>query len=151
MEGGTVMLQGEYTHTIDTKGRLIVPAKLREGLGDTFTITRGFDGCIYAYSNDEWEALKERIAKLPLNDARARSLTRFFIGGASEVEVDKQGRIPITQTLRTHAGLEKDVVSLGVGNKVEIWSAKKYNEVNAESFENIENVAESMLEFGFTI
>jgi MraZ protein len=145
------MLQGEYTHTIDAKGRLIVPAKLRESLGDKFTITRGFDGCIYAYADNEWEALKDRISKLPLNDARARSLTRFFIGGASEVEVDKQGRILVSPTLRSHAGLVKDVVSLGVGNKVEIWSLEKYNEVNAQSFENIENVAESMLEFGFTI
>lgn len=119
---------GEYHHNLDAKGRLIIPAKFRDVLGTEFTVTRALDGCLAMYAPAEWLALEEKLNALPMTEGRARSLKRFLIGSAVSVELDKQGRILIPQVLREKAGLEKDVIFLGVGDHAEIWNADTYNE-----------------------
>ena len=122
------MLIGEYLHNVDVKGRMIFPAKLREDLGESFVVTKGFgDQCLYVYSRPEWERLEERIKGLPM--AKARELQRFLFSSASLVEVDKQGRILIPQTLRDYAGIKKDVMVIGASVRAEIWDRDYWNTV----------------------
>ena len=102
------MFIGEYQHSLDSKNRMIVPAKLREGLGDKFVITKGLDGCLYAYPMNEWKALEEKLKTLPLTNKDARTFVRFFFSGATEVEPDKQGRGLIPQNLKEYASIEKE-------------------------------------------
>jgi len=102
------MFMGEYQHSVDTKGRLIVPSKFREQLGNTFVITRGLDNCLFGYPMDEWRKLEEKLKELPMTKKDARAFARFFFSGATEVEIDKQGRINIPSTLSTYAKLEKE-------------------------------------------
>ena len=116
------MLMGEYSHSLDAKGRIIIPAKLREQLGDTFVVSKGLEGCLFVFPPAEWEKLSNKIQALPLTDPRGRKFSRYFFSGASELEVDKQGRALLPPNLREEAKLEKDVVLCGVGNRVEIWS-----------------------------
>ena len=137
------MFIGEYQHALDSKNRIIVPAKLREGLGNKFVITKGLDGCLYAYPLQEWEVLENKLKTLPLTNKDARSFVRFFFSGACEVELDKQGRGLIPQNLKEYAGIEKDIVSIGVLSRVEIWSKEKWNEYN-ESSVNFDSIAEKM-------
>ncbi|MCI8984292.1 MAG: division/cell wall cluster transcriptional repressor MraZ, partial [Hungatella sp.] len=115
------MFMGEYNHTVDAKGRLIVPSKFREQLGDEFVVTKGLDGCLFVYENTEWKILEEKLKKLPLTNANARKINRFFLAGAALCEVDKQGRILLPAVLREFAGIGKDAVMVGVGNRIEIW------------------------------
>ena len=98
--------KGEYNHTVDAKGRLIIPAKFREKLGETFVVTKGLDGCLYVYSDEEWEKIEDKFSELPLTDEDARQFTRFFFSGAADCEVDKQGRVLLPAVLREHAGIE---------------------------------------------
>ena len=110
-KGGTViMFMGEYSHTIDAKGRIIVPAKFRESLGDNFVVTKGLDNCLFVYTSEDWRKFEEKLRTLPLTNKDARKFTRFFLAGAAEMEIDKQGRILIPSVLREFAALEKDVV-----------------------------------------
>lgn len=143
------MFMGEYNHTIDAKGRLIVPAKFREELGEIFVITKGLDGCLCVYANDEWTAFEEKLRTLPFTNKNARKMTRFFMSGATSCEVDKQGRILIPSTLREFAELEKDVVLVGVASRIEIWSKDKWNE-NC-TYDDVEDIAESMAELGISL
>src|SRR6056297_1009024 len=113
---------GEYQHTLDNKGRMIVPVKFREELGTTFIMTRGLDKCLFVYPQHEWETLEAKLKALPMTRADARSFVRFFFSGATECELDKQGRILVPATLRDYAQLERDCYVLGVSNRVEIWS-----------------------------
>ena len=112
------MFMSEYNHTVDTKGRLIVPSKFREQLGDEFVVTKGMDGCLFMYANDDWSAFEQKLTSLPLINKEARKCARFFLAGAAQVEVDKQGRILLPANLRQFAGLEKDVVLVGVGSRI---------------------------------
>jgi TIGR00242: protein MraZ len=116
------MFMGEYNHTIDAKGRLIIPSKFRELLGEEFVLTRGLDGCLYIYPMDEWESFEMKLRSLPLTNKNARTFSRFFVAGATTCELDRQGRILVPQTLREFAGLEKDVVLTGNLNRIEVWS-----------------------------
>ena len=116
-----IMFMGEYSHTIDAKGRLIIPSKFREQLGEEFVLTKGLDGCLSIYPNDEWAAFEEKLRALPLTNKNARTFSRFFVAGATSCELDKQGRILVPATLREFAGLEKDVVLTGNINRIEIW------------------------------
>ncbi len=143
------MFIGEYKHTIDAKGRLIIPAKLREGLGDKFIITNGFDGCLTAYDLESWRKYEEKLNALPNTSSKIRTVKRFFQGSAVEAELDKQGRALLPAPLRERAGLIKDVVLVGVGDKVEIWSAEKWQTVSAP--ENIEDIAESLSDMGLDL
>ena len=120
------MFMGEYNHTLDAKGRLIVPSKFREVLGDGFVVTKGMDGCLFVFANSEWTAFAEKLHTLPMIDKEARQFTRFFLAGAAEVEVDKQGRILIPGVLREFADITKDAVLVGVGSRIEIWSKERW-------------------------
>ena len=141
------MLIGEYAHTIDTKGRVIVPAKFRSELGERFVLTKGFDGCLYGYSLDEWKNIEEKIKTLPLITGKdARNFTRFFFSSAIECELDSQGRILISQGLRTYAELEKEIVIIGVSSRIEVWSKSKWDAYNEE--QDSDDIAEKMTMLG---
>ena len=141
------MFMGEYQHTIDDKGRLIIPAKLREGLGLSFVITRGLDQCLFVYPMDEWKALEEKLKSLPFTKADARAFTRFFFSGATECEWDKQGRVTIPANLREHAHLAKECVVIGVSNRVEIWSKDFWDGYFTESEGSFNEIAEKLVDF----
>ncbi len=143
------MFMGRYNHTIDPKGRLSIPAKYREILGDEFVVSKGMDGCLFVYANDAWKAFEEKLASLPLINEEARQFARFFLSGAMCVTVDKQGRILMPTDLREFAGLEKDVVLAGVGSKIEIWSLEKWNENNSKV--DINKISQGMMNLGLTI
>lgn len=138
---------GEYQHSIDAKGRLIIPAKFREHLTEGFVITRGLDNCLFGYPILEWRKLEEKLKQLPVTKKDARAFTRFFFSGATEVEVDKQGRINIPSNLLTHANVQKDCVVLGVSNRIEIWSKESWQNYFAESEESFNDIAENMIDF----
>lgn len=136
------MFMGEYNHTVDAKGRLIVPSRFREQLGDEFVVTKGLDGCLFVYENTDWKELEEKLKNLPLTNANARKITRFFLAGATLCEVDKQGRILLPSVLREFAGIEKDAVMVGVGNRIEIWSKESWTSANIS--DGMDEIAESM-------
>ena len=143
------MFMGEYNHTIDAKGRLIIPSKFRELLGEEFVLTKGLDGCLSIYPMDEWNAFEEKLRALPLTNKNARTFSRFFVAGATSCELDKQGRILVPATLREFAGPEKDVVLTGNINRIEIWSKEKWNENS--NYDDMDAIAESMEEMGIVI
>jgi MraZ protein len=138
---------GEYHHNIDNKGRMIIPAKFRENLGDTFILTRGLDQCLFGYPLSEWKALEEKLKALPLTKKDARAFTRFFFSGATECELDKQGRVNIAAPLLQYAQLEKECVVIGVSNRIEIWSKENWEKYVAESEESFAEIAENMIGF----
>ncbi len=144
------MLLGEYEHTLDTKGRLAMPARLREILGNKFMITKGLDGCLFVYDMQQWELLEAKLASLPMNRKTARDYTRFLFAGACEGECDKQGRVLLPANLRRYAGLEKDAVIVGVGSRAEIWDAGKWAAYSAqnENAEEINELAEQLADLG---
>lgn len=143
------MFMGEYNHSVDAKGRLIVPAKFRESLGEEFVVTKGLDGCLFIYSQDEWKNIEETFRNTPLTTKDARKFSRFFFAGAAICELDKQGRILIPANLREFAGLEKDVVLAGVFNKIEIWSKDRW--MDEGNYDDMDEVAERMAELGLSI
>lgn len=138
------MLIGQYQHNIDAKGRVIVPAKFREDLGERFYVTKGLDNCLFVLSLEEWVRLEEQLQAMPMS--KARKLQLFFFSGAAEAETDKQGRILIPQHLRDYAGLEKDIVFVGTSNRAEIWDSERWERFNSELTE--ESIAEAMDELG---
>lgn len=143
------MFMGEYQHSVDAKGRLIVPAKFREALGETFVVTRGLDNCLFGYPMNEWRKLEEKLKDLPMTKKDTRAFARFFFSGATEVEIDKQGRINIPSTLITHAHLEKECVVLGVSNRIEIWAKDAWDIYFNESEQSFNEIAENMIGFDF--
>ena len=143
------MFMGEYNHNVDTKGRLIIPAKFRESLGERLVVTRGLDGCLFVYDNSEWATFEKKLQTMLMGRKDSRNYARFFLAKASEVEVDKQGRILIPQKLREYAGLEKDVVMVGVGNRVEIWNKDTWEDTI--NFDDMEEIAEKMADLGMGI
>ena len=143
------MFMGEYNHTIDAKGRMIVPSKFREQLGNEFVVTKGLDGCLFVYPNEEWHNIEEKFRTVPLTTKDARKFSRFFFAGAATCELDKQGRILIPPVLREFADLQKDVVSVGVLNRIEIWSKDNWLECN--SYDDMDAIAEHMADLGLSI
>lgn len=139
---------GEYQHSLDSKGRLIVPARFREGLGETFIVTRGLDRCLFAYPMAEWKLIEEKLRSLPLTQSDARAFVRFFFSGATECEMDKQGRITLPPNLREYAQLEKDVVSVGVSTRVEFWSRERWENYVREASESFDAIAETIVDLG---
>lgn len=146
---GDCMFMGEYNHTIDTKGRLIIPSKFREVLGDDFVVTKGLDGCLFVYDNTEWSAFEEKLKALPLMNKEARQFVRFFLAGAASVEVDKQGRILVPSVLREFAALDKEVVLVGVGARIEIWGKERWEE--ASGYGDMDDIAQHMSELGLML
>ena len=141
------MFMGTYGHSIDAKGRVIVPAKFREVLGDSFVVTLGLDGCLFVYPEEEWEDFVKQLKELP-GSKEARKLQRYFMAGAAPCDVDKQGRVLIPSSLREKVGLDKDVVFVGVMIKIEIWSKERWEDNN--DFDNVDDIAEHMSEFGLS-
>ena len=139
-----MMFTGEYEHSVDTKGRIIMPSKFRDALEGEFVVTLGLDGCLFIYPMDEWERFAEQLKELP-GSREARQLQRYFLAGAASVEMDKQGRYLIPQKLRDAAGLTKDIVTVGVLSKLEIWDKDKWEANNV--YENMDEIAEHMSEF----
>jgi MraZ protein len=142
------MLMGQFEHSIDTKGRIIIPAKLRDELGEKFILTRGLDNCLFVYSLAEWANIEIKLKSLPLNKKDARAFTRFFLAGATECEADKQGRVLIPMNLRQHAKIDKDVVIIGVSTRIEIWSKEIWNEYFNNADISFEDVAEHLDDLG---
>lgn len=135
------MFMGEYQHSLDEKGRLIMPVKFRDALGETFVVTRGLDNCLFVYSKEEWRILEEKLKTLPMTSKEARAFVRFFFSGASECELDKSGRISLPQNLREHANLEKEVVVAGVTNRIEIWSKDNWEDYMSSTSGSLEEMA----------
>ena len=143
------MYMGEYNHTSDAKGRLIVPSKFRELLGNGFVVTKGLDGCLFVYPNEEWATIEEKFRSIPLTTKDARKFSRFFFAGAASCELDRQGRVLLPQTLRDYAGLQKDVVLAGVLGRIEIWDQGRWQDAN--TYDDMDEVAEHMAELGLSI
>ena len=142
------MFYGEYQHSVDAKGRVIMPSKFRDGLGEKFIVTKGLDNCLFAYSLEEWSNLEAKLKALPFTDKDVRAFVRFFFAGATECETDKQGRILLPQNLREYAGLEKDVYVIGVSTRVEIWDKAKWENYSGDDNMSAENIAEKMAMLG---
>lgn len=141
------MFMGTYEHSIDTKGRVIIPAKFREQLGESFVVTLGLDGCLFVYPEEEWEDFVKQLRELP-GSKEARKLQRYFMAGAAPCDADKQGRVLIPANLREKVGLEKDIVFVGVMSKIEIWSKEHWDE--NDDFDNVDEIAEHMSELGLS-
>ena len=142
------MLIGEYEHSLDVKGRLILPSKIREDMGEKFIITKGLDKCLIGFSQTEWANFEEKLKTLPLTNKNARDFVRFFLSGAIECEIDKQGRFLITSNLREYAKLEKDTVIIGVGTRIEIWDKEKWKSYNSDENISADEIAENMTMLG---
>ena len=140
------MFMGEYHHSIDSKGRIIIPTKFRNELGSSLILTRGLDQCLFAYPRSEWEQLEQKLKSLPFTKADARAFTRFFFSGANEVDFDKQGRIRIPSNLRQFAELEKECVIIGVSTRIEIWCKELWEQYSSESEEAFAKIAESLVD-----
>lgn len=138
---------GEYQHTIDTKGRMIIPAKFRDDLGEQFVLTRGLDQCLFGYPMSEWKLIEEKLKALPLTKKDARAFTRFFFSGAVECDLDKQGRINIASNLLQYAKLEKECVVIGVSNRIELWSKSIWEQYTEEQEDSFAEIAENMIGF----
>ena len=142
------MFIGEYEHNVDAKGRIIMPAKLREDIGDKFIITKGLDGCLFAYSQTEWTNFEEKLKSLPLSNKNSREFVRFFLSGATECEIDKQGRFLIPSNLREHALLDKEIVIIGVGTRLEIWNRQTWKTYSSDENISADEIAENMTMLG---
>ena len=141
------MFIGEYQHSLDEKGRVIVPSKYREQLGESFVLTKGHDGCLFIYTLPEWCTFEQKLKNLPLTNANARKFVRFFLSGAVECATDKQGRILIPNSLRVYSEIEKEIVFIGMSNRIEVWSLSKWNAYNDETVD-MELLASQMEELG---
>ena len=141
---GMSMFMGEYHHSIDDKGRLIIPSKFRNDLGDEFVITRGIENCLFAYPKDNWERIVNKLETLPFTKKDARTFTRFFLSGATAAEFDKQGRINITSPLISYANIIKECVIIGTGDRLEIWALEEWNNFFDSAKNNMSDIAENL-------
>ena len=142
------MFIGEYQHSLDSKGRIIIPSKFRGELGYEFVITKGLDNCLFVYPQEEWTILEDKLKSLPLTNRDARAFIRFFFSGASESNLDKQGRVLIPQNLREHSKIDKDAVVIGVSTRLEIWSKEIWEDYIDEDNLSYDAIAERMAELG---
>ena len=143
------MFMGEYSHSVDAKGRLIMPAKFREQLGKEFVVTKGLDGCLFVYPLTEWRTIEEKFREVPLTTKDARKFSRFFFAGAASCELDNQGRVLLPAVLRGFAELDKEVVLVGVLNRIEIWDKDKWEDTS--SYDDMDEIAEHMAELGLSL
>lgn len=146
--GVKIMFMGEYHHIIDDKGRVIMPSRFRESLGDNFIMTKGLDNCLFVYPREEWSILEDKLRRLPLTSKDARAFVRFFFAGAAEGVLDKQGRVLIPGNLREYGKLTKDAVIIGVSTRIEIWDKNQWIAYNEDESLSYENIAEKMAELG---
>lgn len=138
------MLMGEFHHNIDAKGRLIIPSKFREELGQEFIITRGLDNCLFIYPTSEWNNIVKKLKTLPFTKKDARSFVRFFLSGAANCEFDKQGRINISSPLINYAELTKECVVIGVNDRLEVWAKDKWEEFFNRESEHLSDIADNL-------
>lgn len=138
------MFLGKYQHSLDAKGRVTIPARLRELLGDRFIATRGLDNCIFLYPLDEWQNIEDKMRTLPFTRADVRSFMRKFLSAASELELDKQGRTVLPSNLRDYANIFVDIIIIGVGTRVEIWALDRWESYAEDSDASYEAIAESL-------
>lgn len=143
------MFMGTTYNSIDEKNRMIVPSKLRAGLGNRCILTKGLDKCLYIYTAEDWEKQMEKVAKLPESDPKVRAFIRHFCANASECEFDKQGRIVIPQELKSYAGIEKELVTMGAMSKIEIWSRNVWDSPDNENKMEAEDFAQALAEYNF--
>jgi len=141
---GMFMFIGEYHHTIDEKGRIIIPAKFRDSLGENFVITRGIENCLFVYSQENWAKITDKLNSLPFTKKDARTFNRFFMSGATDVELDKQGRVNLPAPLIAYASLIKDCVVIGTGDRLEIWSQEAWDAFFDSTKENMSDIAENL-------
>lgn len=142
------MFMGEYQHALDPKGRIFVPAKFREGLGERCVVTRGLDQCLFLYPHSEWTTMEEKLKRLPMTQRDARAFVRFFFSGAVDVELDKQGRVMLPGNLREYAHLSKEAVVIGVSTRVEIWSKEIWESYMETASQSFEAIAEKIVDLG---
>ena len=142
------MLMGQFNQKVDTKGRMIVPAKMRDEVGGTFVVTKGLEHCIFGFPIQKWEQLVEKLNELSLTDKNVRRFTRFFLAGATTLDIDGQGRVLLPQVLRAYASIEKDVVLIGAGSRMEIWNPDKFIEDTTFDEEELDELAEYMAGLG---
>ena len=145
------MLSGEYHHTVDEKGRVIIPSKIRNEMGGSIVITRGLDGCLFGYSEKTWDSILEKLNTLPFTKKDARNFTRFMTSGAITLEFDRQGRINIPSYLNNYANLLKDVVIIGVINRIEIWSKDNWEEFMNNNVESLSDISENLFMENFDL
>ena len=147
---GDIMFMGEYHHSIDEKGRIIIPSKIRMDLGDNFIVTRGLDNCLFIYPKDEWNEIINKYKSLP-NTKDARNFMRFFLSGATNCEFDKQGRINVPTPLVNYADLKKDCVIIGVNERLEIWSKERWEQFINDNEDNFSDIADNLFSKEFNI
>ncbi len=144
------MFYGEYLHSIDRKGRLILPAKYREvakaNFIEKFFVTRGLDKCLFMFSEEEWRAQEQKFKTIPFTKQQARTFNRIYFSGAVEVTVDEQGRILLPQYLKDFAEIKREVVIVGVSNRIEIWAKDKWQEFYGTSRPSFEEIAEKLMD-----
>ena len=142
------MFSGTYHHNIDSKGRIIIPSKFREELSDGFVLTKGLDDCLFLFPMSEWIIFRNKLKAVPLTSKEGRAFTRYFFANAVECEMDRQGRLNIPSELRKHAHIDKEVVSIGVDNRVEIWSKAGWQLYNESPELDSDLIAEKMESLG---
>lgn len=142
------MFSGTYFNTLDTKGRIIIPSKFRDELAGRFMLTKGLDGCLFIFTMDEWNTFRNRIKDIPISDSGGRAFIRFFFASAVECSLDKQGRIKIPQPLLDYADIVRDVVTLGVDSRVELWSREVWDAYSSTDDFSSESIAENMKKLG---
>ena len=145
------MLSGEYRHNIDLKGRIIIPSRIRFEMGDKIVITRGLDGCLFGYNEKTWDSIMQKLSTLPYTKSDVRKYTRFMTSGAITLEFDKQGRINIPSYLNQYASLEKEVVIVGVIDRIEIWSRDKWEQFMNENVESLSDISENLFDSNFEL
>ena len=145
------MFMGEYHHNIDDKGRIIIPAKFRDDLGNKFIVTRGFEKCLYVYSMEEWNNIVAKLKSLPFTKKDARIVIRAFFSGAAECEFDRSGRINITSPLVSYADITKECVVIGANDRIEIWSQNEWNSFMDINSDKIEDIAENLFNSNETL
>ncbi len=148
VESGDVMLMGEYHHNIDEKGRIIIPSRLRDELGDNVIVTRGLDECLFLYSMDEWSLLVSKLKSLPFTKRDARNFSRMFLSGATGCLFDKQGRVKISSPLIDYASLNHECVIIGVNDRIEIWAKEKWDKFICESTNEFSDLADHLFDIG---
>lgn len=142
------MFIGEYTHTIDEKGRMAIPSKFRTDLQKGAVVTRGIDHSLFLYTMDEWKTLAEKLSQLPISQKNSRAFARLMLAGAMDVKIDSQGRINIPDYLREYASCKKDVVIVGLYNRLEIWDKATWNTYKKQTEDASQDIAEQMSELG---
>ena len=142
------MFIGEYTHNLDSKGRIAMPVKFRNKLAGGAIITRGLDRCLFVFGNKDWEVLAQKLIALPLSQANSRAFSRLMLAGAMDVEIDKQGRILIPDYLREYAGLKKETIFAGLYNRIEIWESENWKQYKTKTESQSDEIAEKLSELG---